>query len=63
MSEAYFRQGTFPLREAVSAIVVTEKDKPVRVYGHRGPTALSWGLWEVPEADNDEEFDPPPMAA
>jgi hypothetical protein len=60
---SYLMQGQYPLRESITALVVTEKDKPVCVYGVRGPVGLSWGLWEVPEADNDEAFEDGPQTA
>lgn len=60
---SYLTQGHFPLRESITALVIAEKDKPVRLYGMPGAVGLSWGLWEVPQAGNDDRFMPPPSFA
>lgn len=40
-SRSYLAQGLYPLREGMT---------------HDGNVALSWGLWEVPEADNEPRW-------
>lgn len=41
---SYLRQGFFPLKEG---------------YTHDGNVLLSFGIWEVPEASNDEAKNDP----
>lgn len=60
---SYLMQGKYPLRESITAVVVAEKDKPIRMYGMPGAVGLSWGLWEAPEADNDSQFEDGPQTA
>lgn len=60
---SYIAQGTFPLMESVSALVITEKDKPTIVLGIPGAVVLSWGMWDQPEAANDEGEQDEPEAA
>jgi hypothetical protein len=60
---AYLVQGHHALRESLSAIVVAEKDKKVRLYGVPEAVGLSWGIWEMPDADNDDEWFDSPTAA
>lgn len=40
-NHSYFGYGLFPLREG---------------HTHDGNVLLVWGLWEVPQADNDDEW-------
>lgn len=56
---SYLNQGFFPLRTSAAALVIAEKDKPIRMYAIPGPVGLEFGIWEVPDSDNDEMFIPP----
>jgi hypothetical protein len=65
---SYTEQGKYPLPEAMTAIVIL-KDRQAKSYidnvivFNGEPMALSWGLWEVPDADNDEKIEDGPEAA
>lgn len=45
---SYLLQGKYPLREGTC---------------HDGSVLLSWAIWTVPDASNDETYVPPPTFA
>ena len=60
---SYATHGMFPLRESVSAVIIVEKNKPLRAFAFPEAVGLSWGIWQEPDADNDGLYDLPPNAA